>query len=96
MFVSDLRQVGGFPRALRFPPPIKLTNIVESGIKHHQTNKQLILHLKWDFLDIRMKTLANKYSQLIGSFLMELLSLLILNVPLMSIKKQLLIHFALV
>jgi hypothetical protein len=41
-----------------------------------------------------MKTLANKYSQLIGSFLMELLSLLILNVPLMSIKKQLLIHFA--
>ena len=24
-FVSDLRQVGGFLRALRFPPPIKLT-----------------------------------------------------------------------
>ena len=24
-FVSDLRQVGGFPRVLRFPPPIKLT-----------------------------------------------------------------------
>jgi hypothetical protein len=23
--VSDLRQVGGFLRALRFPPPIKLT-----------------------------------------------------------------------
>jgi hypothetical protein len=44
-FVSDLRQVGGFPRVLRFPPPIKLTprynwNIVESGVKHHQTNKQ--------------------------------------------------------
>ena len=38
-----------------------------------------------------MKTLANKYSQLIGSFLMELLFLLTLNVPLKSIKKQLLI-----
>jgi hypothetical protein len=24
-FVSDLRQVGGFLRLLRFPPPIKLT-----------------------------------------------------------------------
>jgi hypothetical protein len=24
-FVSDLRQVGGFPRVPRFPPPIKLT-----------------------------------------------------------------------
>jgi len=24
-FVSDLRQVGGFLGALRFPPPIKLT-----------------------------------------------------------------------
>jgi hypothetical protein len=24
-FVSDLRQVGGFLQALRFPPPIKLT-----------------------------------------------------------------------
>jgi hypothetical protein len=24
-FVSDLRQVSGFPRVLRFPPPIKLT-----------------------------------------------------------------------
>ena len=42
-FVSDLRQVSG---VLRFSPPIKLTtkiyrnwNIVESGVKHHQTNK---------------------------------------------------------
>jgi hypothetical protein len=24
-FVSDLRQVGGFPRVFRFPPPRKLT-----------------------------------------------------------------------
>jgi len=36
-FVSDLLQVGGFLRVLRFPPPIKLNatynwNIVESGI----------------------------------------------------------------
>ena len=42
-FVSDLRQVGGFLRLLRFPPPIKLTpqynwNIVESDVKHHQPN----------------------------------------------------------
>jgi hypothetical protein len=25
MFVSDLQQIDGFPRVLRFPPPIKLT-----------------------------------------------------------------------
>jgi hypothetical protein len=42
-YVSDLRQVGGFLRALRFSPPIKLTprynsNIVEGGVKHHNYN----------------------------------------------------------
>ena len=44
-FVSDLRQVGGFLRGLRFPPPIKLTatihlrNIVESDVKHPNPNQ---------------------------------------------------------
>jgi hypothetical protein len=37
-FVSDVRQVGGFLRVLRFPAPIKLPrynwNIIESGVKH--------------------------------------------------------------
>ena len=27
-FVIDLRQVGGFLRVLRFPPPIKLTSMI--------------------------------------------------------------------
>ena len=37
-FISDLRQVGGFLRVLRFPPPIKLT------IKTNQpTNKWYLL-----------------------------------------------------
>jgi hypothetical protein len=35
-FVSDLRQVGGFLGALRFPPPIENWNIIESGIKNHK------------------------------------------------------------
>ena len=42
-FLSDLRQVGGFLRILRYPPSIKLTdtsrynwNIFESGVKHHK------------------------------------------------------------
>ena len=35
-FVSDLRQVGGFLRSLRFPPPIKLTAVALDTIK--QTN----------------------------------------------------------
>ena len=40
-FVSDLRQVGGFLRIIRFPPPINLTprynwNIVESGLKRFE------------------------------------------------------------
>ena len=39
-FVNDLRQVDGFLRVPRFPPPIKLTatyiwNIVEIAVKHH-------------------------------------------------------------
>jgi hypothetical protein len=41
--VIDLRQVSGFLRVLRFPPPIKLTATiyVDSGIKQHQTNKHV-------------------------------------------------------
>ena len=42
-FVNDLWQVGGFLWVLQFLPPIKLTttiynwNIVEYGVKHHNT-----------------------------------------------------------
>jgi hypothetical protein len=32
-FVSDLRQVGGFLRVFRFPPPIKLTDTTEILLK---------------------------------------------------------------
>ena len=32
-FVSDLWQVGGFPRVFRFPPPIKSTDIAEILLK---------------------------------------------------------------
>ena len=48
-FVSDLRQVCGFLRVLRFPPPIKLTShfvteillkVALSTIKPNQTNPQ--------------------------------------------------------
>ena len=44
----SLRQVGGFLRVLRFPPPINWPrrykwNIVESGVKHHQTNNNNII-----------------------------------------------------
>jgi hypothetical protein len=39
MIVSDLRQVGGFLRVLRFPPPLYNWNIVESGVKHHKPNQ---------------------------------------------------------
>jgi len=43
-FVSDLQEVGGFLRVVRFPPPIQMAatinqNIVERGVQHHQTNK---------------------------------------------------------
>jgi hypothetical protein len=48
-FVSDFRQIDGILWVLRFPPPMKLTatynwNIVESCVKHHQTNKQYLLN----------------------------------------------------
>jgi hypothetical protein len=38
--VSDLRQVGGFLRVLRFPPPMKTDrhDVVESGVKQHNPN----------------------------------------------------------
>jgi hypothetical protein len=63
-FLIDLRQVGGFLRVHQFLPPIKLTpqyswNIVESGIRHHKTNKQTkkqTFFWQWYFLscfDIR-------------------------------------------
>jgi hypothetical protein len=53
-FVSNLQQVGGFLRFLRFHAPIKLTatiynwNIVESCTKHHKTksNHNDWLHVK--------------------------------------------------
>ena len=45
MFVSNFRQVCGFLPVFQFPqlikwPPLCNWNIVESGAKHHQTNKQ--------------------------------------------------------
>ena len=52
-FVNDLRQVVAF---LQFPPPVKLTatnrywNIVENGIKHHQTNLIHDTHLTFIFI----------------------------------------------
>jgi hypothetical protein len=42
-----VRQVGGFLRVLRFPPPNKLTptiyygNIVESGVEYHNISSSL-------------------------------------------------------
>ena len=45
-FVSDLRQIGGFLRVLRFPPPIKLTPQYNWNIvKYHKPNplKQTIM-----------------------------------------------------
>jgi len=47
-FVSDLQQVGGFLRVLRFPPPIKQNatiklTIVEIGGKHHNPNPEIYL-----------------------------------------------------
>jgi hypothetical protein len=46
-FVSDLRQVDGFLRLPRFPPPKKLYewNIVESGVKHHKSTNESILKI---------------------------------------------------
>ena len=59
-FVSDLRQVSGFLRVLWFPPPMKLTaiiylcnwNIVESGIKHHQTNKHSYMYPVFEIYEL--------------------------------------------
>ena len=56
-FVSDLLQVGGFIRVLRFPPPIKLTstiywNIDERGVALNTmtlTSKFLLSHFLLDF-----------------------------------------------
>ena len=43
-FVSHLQQVGDSLRLLRFPPPRYSWNIVESGIKHHNTNPICIFY----------------------------------------------------
>jgi len=39
-FVSDLRQIGGFLRVLRFPPPIKLTATTKTD--HHDITEILL------------------------------------------------------
>jgi hypothetical protein len=52
-FVSDLQQVGGFLRVLRFSSPVKLTAtncqynwiIVESDFKHHNPNPTIRYYL---------------------------------------------------
>ena len=65
-FVNDLRQVGGFLRVLRFPPPIKWPPwynwyIVERGFKHHKPTHSIIWGERWLFaLLILMKLLTNK------------------------------------
>ena len=38
-FVSDLRQVGGFLRVLRFPPPIQLTKCNTFGMIHNSYHR---------------------------------------------------------
>jgi hypothetical protein len=69
-FVSELRQVGGFLPVLRFPLPIKLTaryswNIVESAVKHHQTNKQSneseskFSYIFWNICRVNLSNLIN-------------------------------------
>jgi hypothetical protein len=41
-FVSDLKQVGGFRRILRFPPPIKLTALLKVALNTiKKANKQI-------------------------------------------------------
>ena len=42
-FVSDLRQVGGILRVLRFPPRYDW-NIVESDARHHKPNQAYLLN----------------------------------------------------
>jgi hypothetical protein len=66
-FVSDLRQVDGFLRELRFPPPIKLTiylNIVESGDYHlrHLVNNVAIYIDTHDYIRMEITVLYLKIS----------------------------------
>jgi hypothetical protein len=45
MFVSDLRQVGGFLRILQFPPPIKLTATI---YRVTDSSNKVILYDQYD------------------------------------------------
>jgi uncharacterized protein YegL len=60
-FVSDLRQVGGFLHVFWFLPQNNL-NIVEIGIKHYKTNKQLNLDYDAEnvnhIMPLQMKTMT--------------------------------------
>ena len=69
--VSDLRQVAGFLRVLRFPPPIKQIatirynwNIVESGIKHHKPKQNIYKNNKIsiDSTDIKVHVIIMIYT----------------------------------
>ena len=61
--------VGGFLRVLWFFPPIKLTprcnwNIVESGVKHHQANRQLyFLQCFWRLISFLLWYISISYNK---------------------------------
>ena len=63
-FVNDLRQVGGFLRVFRFPPPIKLIaisnwNIVESDVKHHKPKPVFYLSIRNQLTSLSVTTLGH-------------------------------------
>ena len=58
-FVSDLRQVGGFLHVFWFLPQNNL-NIVEIGIMHYKTNKQL--NLDYDAENYRSEWCQSHYA----------------------------------
>ena len=64
-FVSDLRQVSGFLRVLRFPPPLKLTltNIAEILLKVAlNTIKQTLINFKSAVQDIYEECYSLKHN----------------------------------
>jgi hypothetical protein len=68
-FVNDLRQVSCFHRALRFPPPLKLTprynwNIIESVTKHHNPHPHIQPEAKCNGYNLMWSSLSMTYDRL--------------------------------
>jgi hypothetical protein len=62
-FVSDLRQLGGFLRVLRFPPP---TNLTATICTRHKSLPYPLTPILWVVIKIKPEIVTGQYNSRVG------------------------------